>query len=50
MSSIDKLAIDSIRVVGAEIISSVKSGHPGIVLGAAPIVHTLFTIHININP
>ncbi|UKI51195.1 MAG: hypothetical protein L6U99_03595 [Clostridium sp.] len=26
-----------------------KSGHPGIVLGAAPILHTLFTREINID-
>ena len=50
MSSTDNLSVNALRVVGAEIISSVKSGHPGIVLGAAPIVHTLFTRHININP
>ena len=36
--------------MGAETISKVKSGHPGIVLGSAPIVHTLFTRHLNINP
>ena len=49
MSSIDTLCINSLRVVGAEMITKAKSGHPGIVLGAAPILHTLFTKHINID-
>ena len=50
MSSIDNKSVNTLRVLGAEIISSVNSGHPGIVLGAAPILHTLFTRHLNINP
>ena len=50
MSSIDKKCVNTLRVLGAEIISSVNSGHPGIVLGAAPILHTLFTRHLNITP
>jgi len=49
MSSIDTLCINSLRVVGAEMITKAKSGHPGIVLGSAPILHTLFTKHINID-
>ena len=49
MSSTDKLCIDALRVVGAEMITKAKSGHPGIVLGAAPIAHTLFTKHIRVN-
>ena len=49
MSSIDNKSVNTLRVLGAEIISSVNSGHPGIVLGAAPILHTLFTRHLNIN-
>ena len=50
MSTIDTKCINSLRVVGAEMITKAKSGHPGIVLGAAPIAHTLFTRHINVNP
>ncbi|MCR5113012.1 MAG: transketolase [Acholeplasmatales bacterium] len=49
MSTIDNKCINSLRVVGAEMITKAKSGHPGIVLGSAPILHTLFTRHINLN-
>ena len=41
--------INTLRVLGAEMITKAKSGHPGIVLGAAPIAHTLFSNHINID-
>lgn len=46
----DISCINTIRVFGAEVISKVNSGHPGIVLGAAPIAHTLFTKHLRVNP
>ena len=46
---IDDECITALRVIGAEMITTAKSGHPGIVLGAAPIVHTLFTRHLNID-
>ena len=36
-------AISNIRTFCMECISNVKSGHPGIALGAAPIMHTLYT-------
>jgi transketolase len=49
MKSIDLKCINSLRVVGAEAITKAKSGHPGIVLGAAPILHTLFTRQMRIN-
>ena len=42
MNSIDNKCVNTLRVLGAEIISSVNSGHPGIVLGAAPIIYTLY--------
>lgn len=46
---IDEECITTLRVIGAEMITKAKSGHPGIVLGAAPILHTLFTRHLNID-
>ena len=44
------LVTNAIRILGVEMISNANSGHPGIVLGAAPIVETLFTKYLNINP
>ncbi len=43
-------AISSLRVLSVDMISYAKSGHPGICLGAAPIVYTLFANHLKFNP
>ena len=40
---------DNIRALGIDMISEAKSGHPGIVLGAAPIIATLYANHIKID-
>lgn len=45
-----QLTIDTIRVLSCEMVSEAKSGHPGIALGAAPIMYTLFKEHLNIDP
>ena len=45
-----KNIINTIKLLGVDMISNAKSGHPGIVLGAAPIMYTLFANHLNINP
>lgn len=44
------LTIDTIRLLGVEMIEKAGSGHPGIVLGAAPIMYALFKDHIVVNP
>ena len=47
---ISDLSINSIRVLGIDAINKANSGHPGIVLGAAPMAYTLWTKHLNVNP
>lgn len=42
----NKIAISDIRMMGLDMINNASSGHPGIVLGAAPILYTLFTYHL----
>lgn len=41
--------INNIKSLGIDMIQNAKVGHPGIVLGAAPILYTLYTRHLNIN-
>ena len=50
MKDIEQLAINTIRLLGVDSINKAKSGHPGIVLGAAPMAFTLFTRHLKANP
>jgi len=50
MNPIDKKIIDNIKILGIDMINEAKSGHPGIVLSAAPIIYTLYAKHLNINP
>lgn len=48
--TIDDKIINSIRSLGIDMIHEAQSGHPGIVLGAAPILYTLYSKHLKINP
>ncbi len=50
MKHIDKLAIDTLRMLGVDAINKANSGHPGIVLGAAPMLYGLYNDHINVYP
>lgn len=45
----DWLAINTIRFLGIDAINKANSGHPGIVIGAAPMAHVLFSKHLNIH-
>ncbi len=45
----DQKAINAIRFLGVDAINKANSGHPGIVLGAAPMAYKLFTTHMNID-
>lgn len=45
-----RTSINAIRFLGVDAINKAKSGHPGIVMGAAPMAYTLFTKHLHVNP
>lgn len=47
---LDKLSIATIRSLCIDEINKANSGHPGMALGSAPILYTLFTRHLNANP
>lgn len=42
--------VDQIRSLGIDMINEAGSGHPGIVLGAAPIIYSLYAHHMKIDP
>ena len=43
MQDVKQLTVNAIRVLSAEAIDKAKSGHPGMVLGSAPIGYSIFT-------
>lgn len=43
-------SVNSLRVLSVDMISIAKSGHPGICLGAAPIIYSVYANHMKINP
>ncbi len=45
----DNKIIANLKALGIDMIDTAGSGHPGIVLGAAPIIYTLYARHMNIN-
>ena len=47
---LDKLCIDTLKMLGVDTINNVNSGHPGIVLGAAAPLYYLYNYVINQNP
>ena len=47
---LDKLAVSAIRSMCIDVVNKAKSGHPGMALGSAPILYTLWTKHLVANP
>lgn len=45
----DRKIIDNLRGLSIDIINEAKSGHPGIALGAAPIIYSLYANHLVFN-
>ena len=50
MNPIDKLSINTVRVLSVEGVQKANSGHPGLPLGAAPMTYTLWSKHLKHNP
>lgn len=47
---VDRLAVDTIRMLSLDAIQKANSGHPGMPLGAAPMAHVLWTRHLKFDP
>ena len=45
----DRDIIANIKSLAIDMINEAKCGHPGITLGAAPIIYTLYSKHMNVN-
>ena len=42
--------VDNIRMLAVDMIDAAKSGHPGIALGAAPIIYSIYANHLRFDP
>ncbi len=49
LKDLDKLCINTIRFLSVEAIQKANSGHPGLPMGMAPAVFSLFTNHLKFN-
>lgn len=47
---IDRLAIDTIRLLAVDMVEKAQSGHPGMPMGAAPMAYVLWTKIMKHNP
>lgn len=50
MKVTDKLCVNSLKMLSIDMIDNAKSGHPGIALGAANVLYTLYAKCLMINP
>ena len=48
--NVQQETINALRILSAEEVENAKSGHPGLPLGSAPIVYTLFQNFMSFNP
>ncbi|MEG2857370.1 MAG: transketolase, partial [Clostridia bacterium] len=50
MKQLDLMAINTIRVLSAEMVQRANSGHPGLPLGAAPIAYAVWANNLKHSP
>ena len=50
MNNRDEICINTLRMLSVDMVERAKSGHPGLPLGAAPMIYTLFSKFIKHNP
>src|SRR6476646_496433 len=49
-AQLDQLSINTIRFLSVDAVEKAKSGHPGLLLGAAPMAYILWTRFLQHNP
>lgn len=49
-TSVDQVAINTIRTLAIDAIEKANSGHPGMPMGAAPMAHVLWSRFMKVNP
>lgn len=47
---LNNLCVNTIRVLSVEMIEKANSGHPGIALGASPVLYSLYSNVLKVNP
>ncbi len=50
VKKVENLAVNTIRCLSMDMINRANSGHPGVCLGAAPMMYTLYKNHMNATP
>ena len=49
-TTLETLAVNTIRTLSIDAINQANSGHPGLPMGAAPMAYALWANHLNHNP
>ena len=49
-ADVDRLAVDTVRFLAADMVEQAQSGHPGMPMGAAPMAWALFSRHLKHDP
>lgn len=48
--NLDRMCVNTIRMLSADAVQAAGSGHPGMPMGAAPIAYVLWTLFLKHNP